>query len=69
MRTEEYAYIVLTSAALLFPSRDRQPEKMVVRAAAQSGGAIGTESPMPMTSEQDSLSTALTTRMIIDSRH
>lgn len=66
MRTEEYAYIVLTAAALIFPSWDRHPEKMVVRAAAQPGVAIGTESPMPMTSEQNSQSTAPTTRMVID---
>jgi ketosteroid isomerase-like protein len=66
MRTEEYAYIVLTAAALLFPNRDRHPEKTVVRAVAQP--VIGTEreSSMPMTSEQESQSTALTTRMVID---
>jgi ketosteroid isomerase-like protein len=66
MRTEEYAYIVLTAAALLFPSRDRHPEKTVVRAVAQLAVTIGTESSIPMTSEQESQSTALTTRMVID---
>ena len=66
MRTEEYAYIVLTAAALIFPGRDQYQEKIVVRAAAQQRVTIGAESPMPMISEQNSQTTAPTTRMVID---
>ena len=63
MRTEEYAYILLTAAALNFPCWDQYEEKMVARAAAQERVTIGRESPMPIISEQNSQMTAPTTRM------
>ena len=66
MRTEEYAYILLTAAAFIFPCWDQYQEKMVVRAAAQQRVTIGTESPMSIISEQNSQMNATTTRMVID---
>jgi ketosteroid isomerase-like protein len=66
MRTEEYAYIVLTAAALIFPCWDQYQEKMVVRAAAQQRVTIGAVSPMAMISEQNSQMTDSTTRRVID---
>jgi hypothetical protein len=69
MRTEKYANIVLTTitAALIFPCWDQYQEKMVVRAATQQKATIaGTESPIPMISEQNSQTAAPTTRMVID---
>jgi ketosteroid isomerase-like protein len=66
MRTEEYAYIVLTAAALIFPCGDHFQEKIVVRAAAQQRVTIGAVNPMPMISEQNSQMTASTTRTVID---
>jgi hypothetical protein len=66
MRTEEYAYIVLTAAALIFPCGDHFQEKIVFRAAAQQRVTIGAVNPMPMISEQNSQMTASTTRTVID---
>ncbi len=69
MRTEKYANILLTivAAALIFPCWDQYQEQMVVRAATQQKlTTAGTESPIPMISEQNSQTTAPTTRMVID---
>jgi ketosteroid isomerase-like protein len=66
MRTEEYFYIVLTAAALIFPWRNQYQEKTIVRAAAQQRVTIGTENPMPSISEQNSQMAAPATRMVID---
>jgi ketosteroid isomerase-like protein len=66
LRTEKYAYIALTAAALIFPCWDQYQEKTMVRVAAQQRVTIGTENPMPMISEQNSQTTAPTTRMVID---
>jgi ketosteroid isomerase-like protein len=68
-RTEKYANIVLTitAAALILACWGQYQEKMVVRAAAQQKVTIaGTESPIPMISEQNSQTSAPTTRMVID---
>jgi len=68
-RIERYANIVLTitAAALILPSWEQYEEKMVVQAAArQKATTSGTESPIPMISEQNSQATAQTTRMVID---
>jgi ketosteroid isomerase-like protein len=66
MRTENYAYIVLTTAALIFPRWDQHRENLMVGAAAEERVLIGTESPMSMVSKQDSQMTVPTTRMVID---
>ena len=69
MRTEKYGNLVFTiiGAALIFPCWGQYQEKMAVRAATQPKVTItGTESPIPMISEQNSQTTAPTTRMVID---
>ena len=66
MRTEEYSYIVLTAAALIFPCWDQYQEKMLVQAAAQQRVTIGAVGPMPMISEKNPRMTSSTTRRVID---
>jgi ketosteroid isomerase-like protein len=69
MRTPKYANLLLTiiAATLIFPCWDQCQENMVVRAATQQEVAFaGTESPMPMISEQNSQTTAPATRMVVD---
>jgi ketosteroid isomerase-like protein len=69
MRTEKHANVVLTmiAAALILSCWDQLQEKMLVRAAAQQKVTIaGKESPIPMNPEQNSQTTASTTRMVID---
>jgi ketosteroid isomerase-like protein len=66
MRTEEYSYIVLTAAALIFPCWDQYQEKMLVQAAAQQRVTIGAVGPMPMVSEKNPRMTSSTTRRVID---
>ena len=66
MRPEEYAYIVLTAAALVFSCSDQHQEKIIARATAQQRVTIGAVSPMPTISGQNSQMTASTTRKVID---
>ena len=65
MRPEEYAYIVLTAAALIFSCSDQHQEKITARATAQQRVTIGAVSPMPTISGQNSQMTASTTRKVI----
>ncbi len=66
MRTEEYVYIVLITAALIFPCRDQHQGETVVRAAAQKRVTIGVAGPIAMIPEQNSQMTASTTWMVVD---
>jgi ketosteroid isomerase-like protein len=68
MRREKYLNVLTMIAAVLISlGWGQHPEKMSVRAATpETLASAGTENPMPMATEQNSATTAPTTRRVID---
>ena len=68
MQTEKFARIFkIAAAVIIFLSLDQNIEKTAVRAAIRPRiTSAATETPIPMTSIQDSQKNAPTTRMVID---